>query len=481
MPDLMLSVVVPCRNRARYLRATIDSILTQQGPPIECIVVDACSTDGTVDILHSYGQRIRWVSEPDAGHADAINKGWRMARGDVLAWLNADDVYAPGGPGEALAYLAAHDEVDVVYGDCGAIDDDPDAIRQFGYSYLRPWDLDYAVLHCDNCIPQPSAFIRRRILDRVGMLDTTFHQKKDHELWLRIAARGGIIRHVPRLWAHARAIRGLSFDGRTAAPACPQLTRHYFTNLKGYEYISSDRNKCTHTLFGGRGRAMSNAHVRGMAYAWAGGRLRGLCGRYAAAAVLWDATNWRAVWGQVRRTVLGGGGGGGGGAGGGARGDAKPQAAGDVEVAWLMGQLQRGGNSGGETHDEAGAEVRGEAMVLEPRDTVLGLAAAMMGWRTLVVAPRHEPWTYHHPRLRFLRDSPTTLAMPEGSFDLIVARDVPDPAAVARWLKPGGVVHWTGPSRGTIAWRIGHDGRWVPSDPGRGQRFGGTLVREHGT
>lgn len=452
MSDLTLSVVVPCRNRARYLRATLDSILDQAPagagpgpssiPEVECIVIDAQSTDGTLDILRGYGRRIRWVSEPDAGHADAINKGWRMARGEVLAWLNADDVYAPGGPGEALAYLAAHPEVDVVYGDCGAIDDDPEQVRPFGYSYLRPWNLDYAVLHCDNCIPQPSAFIRRRILDRVGLLDTRFHQKKDHELWLRIAAGGGVIRHVPRLWAYARAIRGLSFDGRTAAPACVQLARHYFDRLEKGGRPRWDRV---------RRRAMSNAYVRGMDYAWAGGQLRGLCGRYAAAALTWDPANWRAILPRLRRMMAWSG------------GKTDPPPSDEVELAWLLGQLQPG---------------PGEALVLEPRDTVLGLALASRGWRTLVVASCHEPWTYHHPRLRLLRDHPETLDLPDGCFDLVVARDCADPSALLSRLKPGGQVLYTGPRGGTIAWRPGPDRRWIPCDAGRGLRFGGSLVRE---
>ncbi|HEY3248887.1 MAG TPA: glycosyltransferase, partial [bacterium] len=88
-----MSVVVPCLNRAGYLAQTIDSILAQDYPHLECVVVDGGSTDGTVDLLRSYGEAVRWVSEPDRGHADAINKGWQMSRGTILAWLNADDVY----------------------------------------------------------------------------------------------------------------------------------------------------------------------------------------------------------------------------------------------------------------------------------------------------------------------------------------------------------------------------------------------------
>src|SRR5256714_7335185 len=217
-----VSVVIPCFNRADLLKPTIESVLQQDYPNVECIVVDAASKDGTVEILESYGDRIKWVSEPDEGHADAINKGWRMSSGEILAWLNADDVWdVPRGVSRSVDYLRAHPDVDVVYGDCGQIDMEGNRV---GMAYLKEWDLEYAVENCDHCIPQPASFIRRSILERVGWLDTSFYQKKDHELWLRIGTVGTIA-YLPALLAHARNQEGLSLDGRTAAPACVQVTR----------------------------------------------------------------------------------------------------------------------------------------------------------------------------------------------------------------------------------------------------------------
>jgi len=88
----LVSVVIPSLNRAEFLEATIESVLNQDYPHIECIVVDGGSRDGSLKILESYGERIKWISEPDEGHANAINKGWKMSKGDILSWLNVDDV-----------------------------------------------------------------------------------------------------------------------------------------------------------------------------------------------------------------------------------------------------------------------------------------------------------------------------------------------------------------------------------------------------
>ncbi|MBZ5568033.1 MAG: glycosyltransferase [Acidobacteriia bacterium] len=260
MPNLpTVSVVVPCRNRAHFLRPTIDSILEQNYPYVECIVIDAASQDGTVELLKSYGDRIDWVSEPDAGHANAINKGWGMSHGSILAWLNADDVYArPDAVSIAVDYLQAHPATDLVYGSCGSIDAEG---RIIGMSYSHEWDLLYAVEHCDHCIPQPAAFIRRSILERVGWLDETQYQKKDHELWLRIGMVGRID-SMPDLLAHARDHEGnLGYQGDTTADSCVQLTRKFFARP---DLPPEFRGRYRHSI--------SNAYLTGMAYAWDGGR-----------------------------------------------------------------------------------------------------------------------------------------------------------------------------------------------------------------
>lgn len=285
-----VSVIIPCLNRAHFLAPTIESVLQQDYPGIECIVVDGGSTDGTLDILTSYAERISWVSEPDRGHADAINKGWLMSSGEILAWLNADDVWSiPDAVSKAVAYLQAHQDIDVVYGDCGSIDSQG---NQIGMSYLHDWDLAYAVEYCDHCIPQPAAFMRRRILQKVGWLDVNFISKKDHELWLRIGLAGSI-GHTPVMLAHARSCPGYMGErGDVTAEACVALTRKFFT-LPGVPANIREKKK----------RAISNAYLRGVDYAWHDGRHRAFVLLYTIAASIADLSNARTALKKLKRYI----------------------------------------------------------------------------------------------------------------------------------------------------------------------------------
>ena len=285
----LVSLVVPCLNRGRFLKPTIESMLRQDYPYVECTVIDGGSTDETIEVLRSYGDRIRWISEPDEGHADAINKGWKLSRGEILAWLNADDVWVvPDAARNAVTYLATHPDVDVIYGDCGAIDEEG---NQVGLAYLHEWNLEYAVEFCDHCIPQPAAFIRKTILEKVGWLDTDFYQKKDHELWLRISLVGQI-RHVPILLAQQRNTPGLSLDAKTAAPACVQVTRKFFS-LPGVPK----------TLLEKKRRALSNSYLRGSDYAWYHQRLWRIVFWYTWMAAVTDFSNSRHSFFYLRNRV----------------------------------------------------------------------------------------------------------------------------------------------------------------------------------
>ncbi|MCC6381459.1 MAG: glycosyltransferase [Dehalococcoidia bacterium] len=196
--DVSFSVVIPSFNRAAYLRSTIDSVLAQDYPFVECIVVDAGSTDGTLDILHSYGERITWLSEPDDGPYDAINKGWKRSSGSVLAWLNADDAYEPGALSRAARLFEDNSEVDVIHGGCAKLGSDGDVLAIWG---TRQWDYVANLLSCSCTIDQPASFVRREMVERVGGVRRI--AVLDFDLWFRISAAGGTFLAVDDVLATA--------------------------------------------------------------------------------------------------------------------------------------------------------------------------------------------------------------------------------------------------------------------------------------
>lgn len=245
----LVSVVIPCLNRADFLIPTLESVLQQDYPNIECIVMDGGSTDGTSDILRRYEGRIEWKSQPDRGPSDAINKGWRLSSGEILAWLNADDVWAPAAVRKAVAYFQEHPGVDVVYGDCGIID-------EYGKRRMtmnvREWDLRHAVEQCDHIIFQAASFMRRSILERVGWLWPKLCH--DHELWLRISRAGGSLQRIPTLLAYARNHAGnLGYRADLVIPLKLEITKKFFSDPS-----------VPLQLRGLRQRSISNAYLRGM-------------------------------------------------------------------------------------------------------------------------------------------------------------------------------------------------------------------------
>lgn len=178
----LVTVVTPSFNHGRFIRETIESVLTQSYPRIEYLVVDGGSTDETVAILRSYGDRVVWVSEPDRGQTDAINKGWRRARGTILAYLNSDDMYLPGAVEKAVACLRAHPDAGAVYGEGYHVDETG---RVIGRYPTEPFDMARLTQTCFIC--QPTVFLRREMVERVGYLDNSLRYCMDYDLWIRLA------------------------------------------------------------------------------------------------------------------------------------------------------------------------------------------------------------------------------------------------------------------------------------------------------
>jgi len=199
--SLRVTVVTPSFNQAAFLETTIQSVLGQDYPNIEYFVIDGGSTDGSLEIIQKYADRLAgWVSEKDRGQTDAINKGFARATGDVLAWLNSDDVYRPGAVREAVDFLTAHSDVGMVYADCGFIDA---AGREIGKFPAR--QTDYARLRRGYVhVPQQSTFFRTEQWRKVGPLDPSFYFAMDYDLWVRLAKLGDPVYLPGRTWADFR-------------------------------------------------------------------------------------------------------------------------------------------------------------------------------------------------------------------------------------------------------------------------------------
>jgi glycosyltransferase involved in cell wall biosynthesis len=186
-------VVTPSYNHAQFIERTIQSVLNQEGDfDLDYLVVDGNSTDSTVSILRRYGERLAWVSEPDRGQVDAINKGLRRVSGDIVGWLNSDDVLLPGALARVVAAFTAHPRAEWVHGRCQIIDAQDRVIRRWISAY-KHWccrRYSYAQLVTENFISQMTVFWRRPVLEEIGYLDTGLKLAFDYDLWLRLARRG---------------------------------------------------------------------------------------------------------------------------------------------------------------------------------------------------------------------------------------------------------------------------------------------------
>jgi glycosyltransferase involved in cell wall biosynthesis len=198
--SLSVSIVTPSFNQGRFIRATIDSVLSQGVGRLDHFVADGGSRDETVDVLRSYGDLIQWVSEPDKGQTDAINKGMRRARGDIVAYLNSDDVYLPGALKKVLDVFERHPEIDFVYGDFNAIDEQGHLIDRIKTIPYDPQILIYDA----NYICQPASFYRRSLLERIGLFDDSLRFLMDYEFFLRASKRGVRFHMIPEPLAAIR-------------------------------------------------------------------------------------------------------------------------------------------------------------------------------------------------------------------------------------------------------------------------------------
>ena len=182
---MLVSFIIPTYNQAGFLTEALDSISAQQleRGSFEVLVFDGGSTDGTFDVLSSHPLIDHFSSAADKGQSDGINKGFKQARGDIIAWLNSDDAYLPNAIKSVIEVFSKRPEVDLIYGQSFDIDIHGDLI---GYTKVLPWSKEALV---DSCIiSQPACFFRKRFVERNGLLREDLHLTMDYEYWLRASS-----------------------------------------------------------------------------------------------------------------------------------------------------------------------------------------------------------------------------------------------------------------------------------------------------
>jgi glycosyltransferase involved in cell wall biosynthesis len=214
-----VSIVTPCLDAGRFIAAAIESVRSQDYPDVEHIVVDGGSTDGTLAVLARYAPGLRWISAPGLEQSAAINRGFRIATGGILSWLNADDMLRPGAVRTVVERFRSDPAAMLVYGEGDFVDACGLPIEPL--RSVEPFQLD-RLIEVHNYIVQPASFVRREALEAVGYLDETLRFSMDWDLWIRIGRRFPV-RRIPVSLATVRLHDGT----RTSRAGLAKLREMY--------------------------------------------------------------------------------------------------------------------------------------------------------------------------------------------------------------------------------------------------------------
>lgn len=198
-PALKISVVTPSYNQGEFIGRTLASVASQSHAAHEHLVFDGGSTDTTLEVLRLAGAGVQWVSRPDRGQADAVNQGLLAASGDVIGWINSDDIYYPDALARVVEAFELHPDIDVIYGQADHIDIHDQAFESYPTSFWDPKLLRHTCFIC-----QPALFFRRRVIERVGLLDSSLKYCMDYNYWLRLSDAGCSFSYLPHKLAGSR-------------------------------------------------------------------------------------------------------------------------------------------------------------------------------------------------------------------------------------------------------------------------------------
>jgi glycosyltransferase involved in cell wall biosynthesis len=249
---MLFSIITPSLNQGRFIEETIKGVLSQEGDfSIEYIIVDGGSRDGTIETIKRYaglvnggryplrcrGVSLKWVSEADSGQSEAINKGFRMASGDIFSWVNADDMYVEGAFSKVKEFLEKHGGSDFVYGDGEIIDGEGRVIQPWR---SRPYSLKLLRTHhflyheFSNYILQPAVFWRKGVFRGIGYIDETLHYSMDLEYWIRAGVHGLKFGYIKERLAKFRLGKGSKTSSSPTVfwPDCLEVFRRY-NGIKG--------------------------------------------------------------------------------------------------------------------------------------------------------------------------------------------------------------------------------------------------------
>lgn len=208
----LVSIITPSYNQGHFIRDCIESVLNQDYPRVEYIIMDGGSTDNTASVIKAYSNRLTWISEKDRGQSHAINKGFRMAKGEIVSWINSDDIILPGAVSKAVQTLVSHPDAGAVYGEGYQIDVNGNFKgRFFATEPFNLWKLVYLY----DYILQQTVFFRKCVVEEVGCLDENLHWGLDWDLLIRIGKKYSI-EYLPEYMGAIREYdEAKSFSGGT--------------------------------------------------------------------------------------------------------------------------------------------------------------------------------------------------------------------------------------------------------------------------